>query len=68
MTEESLTTVSMPPGELRYLVDMMIWDMSHRGRPSVEAWLAELRARPDVGSEDVQRTISVCLEYLAEPA
>ncbi|WES67064.1 hypothetical protein [Superficieibacter sp. HKU1] len=51
---------------LRALLDLMIWDMSHGGRQMIESWREELLSRSDAMSEDVQRAIAVCDEYLAQ--
>ena len=55
----------VPASELPELLDVMVWDMSHGGTAMVEAWRAELLARPDADREDVQRAIAVVDEYLA---
>lgn len=55
----------VPAAELPELLDMMVWNMSHGGMSMVEAWRAELLARPDADAEDVQRAIAVIDEYLA---
>ncbi len=55
----------MPAAELPEVLDVMVWDMSHGGTADVEAWRAELLARPDADSEDVQRAVAVIDEYLA---
>ncbi|HEY0123589.1 MAG TPA: hypothetical protein VGC14_17865 [Rhizobium sp.] len=60
MTTE-LTDV--PAAELPELLDLIIWNMS--GHHPLEAWRAELLARPDVESEDVQCAVAVIDEYFA---
>lgn len=53
----------IPAAELPELLDMVIWNMS--GHHTLEAWRAELWARPDSESDDVQRAVAVIDEYLA---
>lgn len=55
----------VPAAELPELLDVMVWDMSHGGTADLKAWRAELLARPDADSEDVQRAVAVIDEYRA---
>lgn len=63
MTMDTLSTT--PAGPLPEVLDLLIWDCDHAGRPMIEAWRAALLARPDAASEGVQRAVAVCDEYLA---
>ena len=63
MEEETLR--DEPASELRELLDMMVWDISHGGFEVVKEWREELLSRQDAGTEDVQRAIAVCDDFLA---
>jgi hypothetical protein len=63
VTDEALGDI--PASELVTLMDYCVWEVSHSGRATVQAWRDELAARADATDAEVVRTIAICDEYLA---
>ncbi|VXC51332.1 conserved hypothetical protein [Burkholderia sp. 8Y] len=61
----SAELIEIPSNELVSLLDLMVWEMTNRGRPDVLMWRTELLSRDDATSVDVLRAIAVCDDYLA---
>ncbi|ECC7617884.1 hypothetical protein DDJ13_22240 [Salmonella enterica] len=53
------------PSMIADLIDMMLWDMSHPDKHSIDEYLIELRARSDADTPDIQRAIAVLVDYEA---
>lgn len=58
---DDLTTT--PAAALREWLDYVLWE-TNGPTPPLTAWRALLLARPDAGSEDVQRAVAVIDEWL----
>lgn len=54
-----------PAGQLAEVLDLVLWDMG--GEKDAAGMLAELKARPDVATPEVQAAIAVVDDYLASP-
>lgn len=55
------------PATIWELLDMMLWDMSRPDVHPIDEYLAELRARPDADTPDIQRAIAVLVDYIDGP-
>lgn len=64
-SDNESTLAQMPASELADVLDMILWDMSNPpGQIEGQKWLAELLARPDVETPEVQAAVTVMLDYL----
>lgn len=54
-----------PADQLAEVLDLILWDMG--GEKDAAGMLAELKARPDVATPEVQAAIAVVNDYLASP-
>jgi len=55
---------TIPANELAEVLDIVIWDTRPTDPPPVAQWLAELEARPDASTPEVQAGIEICRDYL----
>jgi hypothetical protein len=59
------TLAGMAAAKLADTLDLILWNMaSPPGQLVGQQWLAELLARPDVETREVQAAIAVMLDYL----
>ncbi|EIT3284904.1 hypothetical protein L1565_004418 [Salmonella enterica] len=52
------------PAKIWELLDLMLWSMSDPNKHPVHEYLAELRARPDADTPEIQRAIAVLVDYI----
>lgn len=64
-SDDESTLAKMPAAELADVLDLILWDMSNPpSQTGGQKWLAELLARPDVETPEVQAAVAVMLDYL----
>lgn len=51
------------PTMIADLLDVVLWDMNRPDVHPIDEYLAELRARPDADTPDIQQAIAVLVDY-----